>query len=354
MDMYNDIVILPIKENMNDGKTHAFFEWAHGGAFVPPPKHLGSQPPTGFPPDEDSHDGSYTNYTSVYLAPHDPPSAKSLNWVAPDYIVKADDDSFIMFGELEARLRMTPREKLYWGFLVRKERFMAGQTYALSYDLVKYVATDPRLRSMTVGREDQVTASWMKIHPEADTIRWWDERCWIYDHPKSGTIYSHGFLFPSEVERVRAIEKKKKQRPDVNNGKAHGLPGGGQRPEEPRPNTPPTPQETDPSYSTVSTWKMRYSYNAPTSWASHYTPPHPRLTIPQSLEALVEGSEMSKVPKEMDEKALIETFKRRETRSVKYRGELVGGSVVVHYVKRQEYWFECEEILLGKGGGLGR
>jgi hypothetical protein len=33
----------------------------------------------------------------------------------PDYVMKADDDSFIMLGELERRLRVIPRTLAYWG-----------------------------------------------------------------------------------------------------------------------------------------------------------------------------------------------------------------------------------------------
>lgn len=33
----------------------------------------------------------------------------------PDYIVKADEDSFIVLGELERRLRVAPRRLAYWG-----------------------------------------------------------------------------------------------------------------------------------------------------------------------------------------------------------------------------------------------
>ncbi|CCO26922.1 hypothetical protein BN14_00954 [Rhizoctonia solani AG-1 IB] len=97
---------------------------------------------------------------------------------------------------------------IYWGYLV-KSRFMAGELYALSSSLVEYVATYPALKSMTNGAEDKqanlVTqvAAWMKAHPQAANVRWRSERCWVYDHPKAGTVYSHGFLFPSEAARVR-------------------------------------------------------------------------------------------------------------------------------------------------------
>ena len=206
---------------MNDGKTYAFFHWVATNAWVPPlyydtfetvPKNL-----------------SYANLTAPapVLAQHDPTAAREdaatghpRPWVRPDFVIKADDDSFIMLAELEARLRVElhgtalPRQYLkpptliappaipgqsteyqppnddplvYYGYLV-KNRFMAGEMYALSHSLVDWVASDPGVQEHVRGAEDQVTSRWMKWHPRADDVRWVRERCWIYDHPKAGTV----------------------------------------------------------------------------------------------------------------------------------------------------------------------
>src|SRR3954447_17646115 len=123
---------------------------------------------------------------------------------------------------------------------------MGGESYALSWDLVQFVATSKLISTMTRGEEDQVTARWMKAHPRASEIVWWSERCWIYDHPKAGTVYSHGILFPSEVQRVRefAAQQAKKE--------AEGSDGaeGEEVESDPRAN---------PRHSTVSTFRHRYS-----------------------------------------------------------------------------------------------
>ena len=97
---YRDIIILPIKENMNDGKTFAFFDWAYQHAWVPPPRDLGSN--------------TQLNQATINLAPHDP-AASGEGWSRPDYVLKADDDSLIMLAELEARMRVMPRKLAYWG-----------------------------------------------------------------------------------------------------------------------------------------------------------------------------------------------------------------------------------------------
>jgi len=235
---YNDIVILPMSENMNSGKSHTYFSWASINAWVPPVYTESSEPVPQF---------SYSNASTKPppLASHDPPLAKQdaasdrpRAWVRPDYIVKADEDAFIMLAELEARLRLAlydkpPKSKqdplsvsfyshdnssrrdipfemvghpdsfmhgtdvsasqdplIYWGYLVtnRLHRFMAGEMYALSWSLVDWVARDPSVKDMTKGAEDKQTAKWMKAHPQAHAVRWVSERCWIYDHPRAGTV----------------------------------------------------------------------------------------------------------------------------------------------------------------------
>lgn len=245
LEVFNDIVVLPVPENMNSGKTWAFFSWAASGGWVPPIYFNTSKPAPIL---------SYSNITSPPppLAPHDPLYAQQENnifkpWVRPDYVVKVDDDSFVMLAELEARLRLEMHTKVqnvgsssqtsstrhvrededdskanasslfissahvlgpvsshetrspflsshtvgdplvYWGYLV-KNRFMAGELYALSWSLADWVAHDPIVKSLTKGAEDKQTAKWMKLHPQASEVRWTNERCWIYDHPRAGTV----------------------------------------------------------------------------------------------------------------------------------------------------------------------
>lgn len=204
---------------------------------------------------------SYAKYSNPApsLAQHDPSyawqdraHAQPKDWVRPDFVVKADDDSFIMIAELEARLRValhahtatnsstssvdhdhvlgrrappppqpppvstlpapspvstssspeateitrappptTPSPLkdplIYWGYLV-KQRFMAGEMYALSWSLVDWVSKDQVVKGHTRGAEDKQTAKWMRMHPRAPAVRWVNERCWIYDHPRGGTV----------------------------------------------------------------------------------------------------------------------------------------------------------------------
>ena len=266
---YNDIVIVPMHENMNTGKTHAYFTWASSNALVPAPvtAFSSSQPS----PTDDPFMFSYSNATFPVplLADHDPAkirqeraSGQMRSWVRPDFVVKADDDAFVMLAELESRLRVrlhdevksnpagnpsqededrpvsepspkqskgssssqrsstssvrTPTEEIiedhpaptasyppfhetsllkkveddpliYWGYLV-KNRFMAGELYALSWALVDWVAKDSVVKTKIKGAEDKQTAKWVMMHPKAHQVKWANERCWIYDHPRAGTV----------------------------------------------------------------------------------------------------------------------------------------------------------------------
>lgn len=219
---------------MNSGKTHAYFTWAAQNAWVPPVYFNTSTPVPEF---------SYSDQTSLppRLAPHDThfawaehASGHPRPWVRPDYVAKVDDDAFVMLAELESRMRLElhatgqspyiasdsrilkppiimddamltrtanwqvpPKSKrdsdssgdplVYWGYLV-KERFMAGELYGLSWSLVEWVSRDPAVKGFIQGAEDKQAARWMAMHPQAAEIRWASERCWIYDHPRAGTV----------------------------------------------------------------------------------------------------------------------------------------------------------------------
>jgi len=188
---------------------------------------------------------------------------------------------------------------------------------------VDWVANDPGVKSLTKGAEDKQTAKWMKLHPRASEVRWTSERCWIYNHPKSGTVYSHGFLFPSEVTRVkRSIVSYPNQSPQDVFNLPTSTTGGANTP------TPP-----DWAYSTVSTFGVRY------------TPPIPNLTTLQSVEALVEGSEMSML-REGSPLTPEYAWTHREGRKTRYEGHRVGGTVVVHFIKKNMWFLETALALL--------
>ena len=261
METYNDIVVLDMKENMNKGKTHTFFKWANENATVP----IVYKPPAG------KRIGALTPVGDV--------ETYNLGFKKADYVVKADDDAFLILSELERHLRVAPREKAYWGCelydidpgnlmyspladlllspfpdLIRN-LFMAGECYAMSADLVNYVATYSPLEAYTTGAEDKRVAKWMRLHPNASSINWITERCYVYDHPKAATSYSHGFLFPDEVDRVRGegrtgISTTEKARRGGDHSEA---------------------------------------WSSVTKWKRPYFPPKLEMTMEEEVEALIEG-----------------------------------------------------------------
>ncbi|RPD62891.1 hypothetical protein L227DRAFT_572759 [Lentinus tigrinus ALCF2SS1-6] len=399
METYKDMVILPITESMNRGKTHAFFSWAANHSWVPPLYYDDfTQVPTNF---------TYLNASipAPSLASHDPLPAhrdQMLNspakpWVRPDFVVKADDDSFVMLAELEARLRvelhkeplppppppqskiaqpqvqprgdndearvldynqiasyfdfslpsymtrtpptlaavptvpeeppLSPDPLVFWGYLV-KNRFMAGELYALSFALVDWVANDPVVKTMTRGAEDKQTSKWIRAHPRAEQVRWTSERCWIYDHPRAGTVYSHGFLFPSEVKRVQEGAVRDIQRLAQQAAK------------------------TDLSTSTYATppgqWVAppeKWRHSTVSKFGVHYSPPVGDLNLDHSVEALVEGSDMSMVHEDGSMTPDL-AWKYREGRRRRYEGKRLGGTVVVHFIKKNMWFLETAAALL--------
>ncbi|OCB90095.1 hypothetical protein A7U60_g2653 [Sanghuangporus baumii] len=394
-ETYNDMIVLPIAENMNSGKTHAFFSWASTEAWVPPlPDDYNRTLAPGF---------SYSNITAnktVPVAKHDPvdvrkewaESGQQKPWVRPDFIVKVDDDSFVMLAELEARLRVelytktrhpvtedltsssseldlphseisepdvhkssstTPRINsttiahheprapvpqifsaplsrddplVYWGYLV-KNQFMAGELYALSWSLSEWVARDPVVKGMTKGKEDKQVAKWMRVHPQAQEIRWKSERCWLYDHPKAGTVYSHGFLFPSEVTRIRRSILSYFSGPSLL--------------DDPSPSPPAAAAPIFDDVSSPTSW----AHSSVSAFGVRYDPPLSNLTTWQSIEALVEGSDMSLLSEDAGFSA-EDAWMAREGRRRRYENKRVGGTIVVHFIKKNPWFLETALALL--------
>lgn len=86
------------------------------------------------------------------------------------------------------------------------------------------------------------------------------------------------------------------------------------------------------AYSSVSTFKVRYN------------PPLPDLNTLQGVEALVEGSAMSKLRDSGDASKAAEAAEgawvAREGRKRRYEDKRVGGTVVVHFIKYNTWFLE--------------
>jgi len=199
---------------------------------------------------------------------------------------------------------------------------------------------------MTRGAEDKQTAKWMRLHPRADEVRWATERCWIYDHPRAGTVYSHGFLFPSEATRVRRsiLSLLKPVKTALSSSLSLSSPTGVASTRESGTDAGDTVTYALPSPLLATT--PSYSYSSVSQFGTHYTFPLATLSSLQSIEALVEGSAMSGLFDGGPETA-AQAWVRREGRRTRYEGKRVGGTVVVHFIKRNEWYLETALALLG-------
>jgi len=217
---------------------------------------------------------------------------------------------------------------VYWGYLV-KNKFMGGELYGLSWSIVDWVASDPTVKGMAKGAEDKTTARWMTIHPQAPEIQWASERCWMYDHPRSGTVYAHGFLFPSERTRIRnSVWEYLKSATEVAVG------GNSLTEISSALSSSAIPTPTEWAHSSVSTFGVRY------------VDPAKDLSLSQSVEALVEGSGLSHL--RMDASPGVEnTWNGREGQVSRYEQKRVGGTVVVHFIKKNAWFLETALVLLG-------
>ncbi|KAF9229255.1 hypothetical protein BS17DRAFT_689450 [Gyrodon lividus] len=371
MEMYNDIVVLPCPENMNSGKSHAYFTWAAQNAWVPPIYRNTSIPAPNFTYSEQTSSAPRPAPHDPHLAWEDHASGHPRLWTRPDFIGKVDDDAFVMLAELESRMRLELHAKgqspygtrdnttyigldslntelssapnsnvdsmpkrdpgptqdplVYWGYLV-KDRFMGGELYGLSWSLVDWISKDPTIKGLTKGAEDKQTAKWMALHPQAGQIRWSTERCWFYDHPRAGTVYSHGFLFPSHVTRVRQSVLSYIKQASRNSSRITTI-------SQNILNTPNIPTPSSWAHSSVSTFGLRYQQ------------PLQDMTFTETVEALVEGSDMSKLREGLSTETDY-AWRYREGRIKRYENKRVGGTVVVHFIKKHMWFLETALALL--------
>lgn len=69
------------------------------------------------------------------------------------------------------------------------------------------------------------------------------------------------------------------------------------------------------------------------------------MTTLEGVEALVEGSDMSRL-KEGGEMTARDAWLRREGRRRRYEGQRVGGTIVVHFIKKNAWFLETALALL--------
>ena len=161
---YGDILVLDCEENMNHGKSFKFFD------------------------------------TVAAMAVH------------YDYVMKADEDSYIRLENLAASLQSQSREDLYYGYVLPCEsddaykNYMAGMGYVISWDLVQWLHESPIPRNSTDGTEDQLMGDWLNAGNKAKHRV--SKKPLFYDHPAFGGGCAHE-LVPETilVHQVKTPER---------------------------------------------------------------------------------------------------------------------------------------------------
>ena len=101
------------------------------------------------------------------------------------------------------------------------------------------------------------------------------------------------------------------------------------------PSSPPSVVAPPSEGTTPTSW----AYSSVSTFGVRYNPPIPDLNTLQSIEALVEGSEMSKL-KEGGDITAADAWSEREGRRKRYEEKRVGGTVVVHFIKKNPWYME--------------
>ncbi|OEL30745.1 hypothetical protein BAE44_0008229 [Dichanthelium oligosanthes] len=156
---YGDIIVLDCAENMDNGKTYTFFSTVAQAFDAAGPR---------------------ARY---------------------DYVMKADDDTYLRLPALSASLRVASREDAYYGLQMPCDRenfypfppFMAGMGYALSWDLVRWVASSDLARREQDGPEDMWTGRWLNLAGKAKNRYDNAPRMYNYKGSSPDSCFRHGF-----------------------------------------------------------------------------------------------------------------------------------------------------------------
>ncbi|KAJ1688429.1 hypothetical protein LUZ63_019819 [Rhynchospora breviuscula] len=154
--LHDDIIILDCKENMNEGKTYKFlYELA---------KWYSDEP--------------------------------------YNFVMKTDDDSYIILEELIQSLRDKPRFDMYYGIKIPCDKedyfpyqpFMEGMGYVLSWDLVEWIATSDLPRNDHNGPEDMWTGMWFNLAGKAKNRFDMSPRIYDYKGAAETNCFRHDFI----------------------------------------------------------------------------------------------------------------------------------------------------------------
>jgi len=238
----------------------------------------------------------------------------------------------------------------------------------------------------------------MRLHPRASTVRWKSEHCWIYDHPRANKVYAHGFLFPSEVTRVReevtAFMRRVREAIGMRSPRftsrendaettlvdrtLTGLDVTDETDTDTGPNSGTRDVMPTVSGTTADNWysdshRAWFARSTVSVFGGRYVSPvdgrnDGKDGMKWVVEGLVEGSTMSRlvqcaclVPRQCssDTNLLLaadrvtpeQAYHAREPRIERYEGRRVGGTIAVHFIKHASWYLETALAFLGEDEG---
>ncbi|WCJ42352.1 Galactosyltransferase family protein [Euphorbia peplus] len=160
--LYDDIIILNCKENMNKGKTYTYFS-------------------------------SLPELLNDTTSPHFPPY---------HYVMKTDDDTYLRLEKLVESLKPLPREDLYYGYVIPCPsmdpfvHYMSGMGYLISWDLVEWIRDSEIPKKHLEGPEDKVFGDWIKEGHKAKNR--FNGKWSMYNFPEPHTRCTHE-LWPDTI-----------------------------------------------------------------------------------------------------------------------------------------------------------
>ncbi|CAN6327370.1 unnamed protein product [Urochloa humidicola] len=157
--LHGDVIVLDCAENMDNGKTYTFF----------------------------------STVARAFSGPGRP---------RYDYVMKADDDTYLRLPALAESLREASREDAYYGLQMPCDTenfypfppFMSGMGYALSWDLVRWVASSDMARREQDGPEDMWTGRWFNVAGKAKNRYDNAPRMYNYKGSSPDSCFRHGFV----------------------------------------------------------------------------------------------------------------------------------------------------------------
>ncbi|KAB2069375.1 hypothetical protein ES319_A08G092100v1 [Gossypium barbadense] len=159
--LYDDIIILNCKENMNKGKTYTFF--------------------SSLPEIFNSSDRPYPPY---------------------HYVMKGDDDTYLRLDKLVESLRPLPREDLYYGYVIPCPsmdpfvHYMSGMGYLVSWDIAEWIRDSEIPKNHLEGPEDKVFGEWLRDGHRAKNR--FNAKWSMYNYPEPPTRCTHD-LWPDTI-----------------------------------------------------------------------------------------------------------------------------------------------------------